>query len=128
MSGIVARKGYFIIREHQCFPWYDASEFRHIGSVEGGTVFEQTAKVSKVFAKMNLIELTNILRDLADRVNLVVFASHPRAPKNARRALKRTRPSKRPHVSTAKILSQKQYLKTDTLKGLVLYLYILQIY
>ncbi|MEH1780158.1 MAG: hypothetical protein V7K67_14995 [Nostoc sp.] len=46
LSGIVARKGYFIIREHQCFLWYDASEFRHIGSVEGGTVFEQTVKVS----------------------------------------------------------------------------------
>ena len=243
LSGIVARKGYFIIREHQCFPWYDASEFRHIGSVEGGKVFEQTVKVSddegylsnirrvkiildettrdgdseifiltnlptkvanalvvaqiyrqrwtietlfqilteifnceiktlgypkaavfafcvalvsynilsvvlaalrsihgikkieqevssyyladeirgtyrgmmiaippsewKVFAKMNLIELTNILRDLAARVNLVVFASHPRAPKKTRRVLKRTRPSKRPHVSTAKILSQK---------------------
>lgn len=244
LSGIAARKGYFIIREHQCFPWYDASEFRHIGSVEGGTVLEQTVKVSddegylsnirrvkiildettrdgdseifiltnlptkvanalvvaqiyrkrwtietlfqilteifnceiktlgypkaavfafcvalvsynilsvvlaalrsihgikkieqevssyyladeirgtyrgmmiaippkewKVFAKMNLIELTNILRDLAARVNLVVFASHPRAPKKTRRVLKRTRPSKRPHVSTAKILSQKQ--------------------
>ncbi|MBD2360341.1 transposase [Anabaena minutissima FACHB-250] len=243
LSGIAAKKGYFIIREHQCFPWYDASEFRHIGSVEGGTVFEQTVKVSddegylsnirrvkiildettrdgdseifiltnlptkvanalvvaqiyrkrwtietlfqilteifnceiktlgypkaavfafcvalvsynilsvvlaalrsihgikkieqevssyyladeirgtyrgmmiaippsewKVFAKMNLIELTNILRDLAVRVNLVVFASHPRAPKKTRRVLKRTRPSKRPHVSTAKILSQK---------------------
>ncbi|MEH2335985.1 transposase [Nostoc sp.] len=243
LSGIVAIKGYFIIREHQCFPWYDVSEFRHIGSVEGGTVFEQTVKVSddqgylsnirrvkiildettrdgdseifiltnlstkvanallvaqiyrkrwtietlfqilteifnceiktlgypkaavfafcvalvsynilsvvlaalrsihgikkieqevssyyladeirgtyrgmmiaippsewKVFAKMNLIELANILRDLASRVNLVVFASHPRAPKNTRRVLKRTRPSKRPHVSTAKILSQK---------------------
>lgn len=39
---------------------------------------------------MNLIELTNILRDLADRVNLVVFASHPRAPKKTRRVLKRT--------------------------------------
>ncbi|MEJ6481498.1 transposase [Nostoc punctiforme UO1] len=243
LSGIVARKGYFIIREHQCFPWYDASEFRHIGSVEGGTVFEQTVKVSddegylsnirrikvildettrdgdseifiltnlstevanalvvaqiyrkrwkietlfqilteifnceiktlgypkaalfafcvalvsynilsvilaalrsihgiqkieqevssyyladeikgtyrgmmiaispkewKVFAKMNLIELKNVLQDLAANVNLVVFASHPRAPKKTRRTLKRTRPSKRPHVSTAKILSRK---------------------
>jgi hypothetical protein len=28
LSGIVASKGYFIIREHQCFPWYDASKFR----------------------------------------------------------------------------------------------------
>lgn len=243
LSGIVARKGHFIIREHQCFPWHDASEFRHIGSVEGGKVFEQTVKVSdnegylseirrvkvildkatrdgdleifiltnlpakvanallvaqiyhkrwtietlfqvlteifnceiktlgypkaalfafcvalvsynilsvvlaalrsvhgiqkieqevssyyladeirgtyrgmmiaippkewKVFAKMNLIELTNILKNLADHVDLIVFMSHPRGPKKTRRTLKRTRPSKRPHVSTAKILSQK---------------------
>ncbi|MEO0969573.1 MAG: transposase [Cyanobacteria bacterium J06639_18] len=243
LSGIVARKGHFIIREHQCFPWHNASEFRHIGSVEGGKVFEQTVKVSddegylseirrvkvildqatrdgdleifiltnlsakvanallvaqiyrkrwtietlfqilteifnceiktlgypkaalfafcvalvsynilsvvlaalrsvhgiqkieqevssyyladeirgtyrgmmiaippkewKVFAKMNLIELTNILKNLAVHVDLIVFMSHPRGPKKTRRTLKRTRPSKRPHVSTAKILSQK---------------------
>ena len=41
LSGIVARAGYFIIREHKCLPWYDASEFSHIGSVEGGKVLEQ---------------------------------------------------------------------------------------
>lgn len=242
LSGIVARKGYFIIREHQCFPWYDASEFRQIGSVEGGTVFEQIVQVSdlegylskirrvkvildettrdgdseifiltnlatkvanalvvaqiyrkrwkietlfqilteifnceiktlgypkaalfafcvalvsynilsvvlaalrslhgirkieqevssyylaneikgtyrgmtiaippkewEVFGQMNLIELTNILRKLATHVNLTVFMSHPRGPKKTRRKFPRTRPSKRPHVSTAKILSK----------------------
>ena len=61
----------------------------------------------KVFAKMNLIELTNILKNLAVHVDLIIFMSHPRGPKKTRRTLKRTRPFKRPHVSTAKILSQK---------------------
>ena len=233
LSGIVARAGYFIIREHECFPWHDASEFRHIGSVEGGQVWEQTIKVSdnegylstirrvkvildettrdgdgeililtnlspqvatglliaqiyrkrwtietlfqilteifnceikalgypkaalfafcvalvsynilsvvlaalrnlhgmskieqevssyyladeirgtyrgmmiaippqewEIFGQMNLIELTNILKDLATHVNLAVFMSHPRQPKKHRRKFKRIRPSKRPH-------------------------------
>ncbi len=242
LSGIVARAGYFIIREHECFPWHDASEFRHIGSVEGGQVWEQTVKVSdnegylstirrvkvildettrdgdgeifiltnlspqvatglliaqiyrkrwtietlfqilteifnceikalgypkaalfafcvalvsynilsvvlaalrnlhgmskieqevssyyladeirgtyrgmmiaippqewEIFGQMNFIELTNILKDLATHVNLAVFMSHPRGPKKHRRKFKRIRPAKRPHVSTAKILSK----------------------
>ncbi|MGB3695409.1 MAG: hypothetical protein WA865_00490 [Spirulinaceae cyanobacterium] len=46
LSGIVARAGYFIIREHKGLPWYDASEFSRIGSVEGGKVLEQIVKVS----------------------------------------------------------------------------------
>lgn len=41
------------------------------------------------------------------RIMVRRLASHPRAPKKTRRILKRTHPSKRPHVSTAKILSQK---------------------
>lgn len=60
----------------------------------------------KIFEQMNLIELTNILQDLATHVDLAVFMSHPRGPKKTRRKFQRTRPSKRPHVSTAKILSQ----------------------
>jgi hypothetical protein len=59
-----------------------------------------------VFQPMSLSELTNVLRDLATLVNLTVFVSHPRAPKKTRRRLKRIRPAKRPHVSTAKLLSQ----------------------
>ena len=43
----------------------------------------------------------------ATHVDLIVFMSHPRGSKKTRRTLKRTRPSKRPHVSTTKILSQK---------------------
>lgn len=246
LSGIVAKAGYFIIREHECLPWHDASEFRYIGTVDGGKVFEQTVKVSddegylstirrvkvildettrdgdseifiltnlsaqiatslliaqiyrkrwtietlfqilteifnceikalgypkaalfafcvalvsynilsvvlaalrslhgikkieqevssyyladeicgtyrgmmiaippqewEIFGQMNFIELTNILQYLATHVDLAVFMSHPRRPKKTRRKFKRTRPSKRPHVSTAKILSK---IKTE---------------
>ncbi|MGH8002773.1 MAG: transposase [Brasilonema sp.] len=242
LSGLAAHKGAFIIREHQCFPWHSADEFRYIGSVEGGEVFEQTIVVSdddgylskvrrvkvvlseatrdgdseifiltnlsclvatalviaqlyrkrwqletlfqiltvifnceiktlgypkaalfafcvalvaynilsvvlaslrsihssekieqevssyyladeirgtyrgmmiavppqqwKVFGLMSLMELTNVLQDLATHVNLTAFVRHPRSQKKTRRQLKRTRPVKRPHVSTAKLLCQ----------------------
>ena len=66
----------------------------------------------EIFGQMNLMELTNILQDLATRVNLAVFLSHPRGPKKTRRKFKRIRPSKNPHVSTAKILSK---IKTEKL-------------
>jgi hypothetical protein len=66
----------------------------------------------KIFGQMNFMELTNILQDLATHVNLTVFLSHPRAPKKTRRKFKRIRPSKSPHVSTAKILSK---IKTEKL-------------
>jgi len=46
LSGIASHKGFFIIREHKCLPWHGAGEFRDIGSVEGGKVFEQTILVS----------------------------------------------------------------------------------
>ncbi len=242
LSGIVARKGFFIIREHLCFPWHSTDEFRYIGSVEGRKVLEQTIVVSdddgylsrirrvkvvleeptrdgdseifiltnlccsvatalvvaqlyrkrwtletlfqiltvsfnceiktlgypkaalfafcvaivsynilsvvlaalrsvygtekiqqevsgyyladeirgtyrgmmiaippkewKVFEPMTLIELTSLLQDLAAHVNLAAFLRHPRSPKKTRRRLKRTRPVKQPHVSTAKLLLQ----------------------
>ncbi len=65
----------------------------------------------EIFGQMNFIELTNILKDLATHVNLAVFMSHPRGPKKHRRKFKRIRPSQRPHVSTAKILSQNKTQK-----------------
>ena len=67
LSGIVARKGHFIIREHQCFPWHDASEFRHIGSVEGGKVFEQTVKVSDDEGYLSEIRRVKVILDQATR-------------------------------------------------------------
>lgn len=247
LSSIVAQKGYFIIREHQCLPWHDAEQWSYMGEVDGGKIFEQIVVVSdndgylakirrvkvvlgeetrdgdseifiltnlpisvanallvaqlyrqrwtietlfqiltvvfnceiktlgypkaalfafcvalvsynilsvvlaalrsihgsqkieqevssyylvdeicgtyrgmmiaiapqewKVFEPMSLIELTHVLQDLATHLNLRVFLRHPRAPKKTRRRLKRTRPVKRPHVSTAKILSQNKLIK-----------------
>lgn len=242
LSGLVGRKGYFIIREHQCLPWHNANEFRYVGSVDGGEIFEQTIHVSdddgflshlrrvkvvleqasrdgdqeifiltnlsvtvatavviaqlyrkrwtietlfqvltvifnceiktlaypkaalfafcvalvsynilsvvlaalrsiygiekigqevssyylvdeirgtyrgmmiaippsewEVFEQMSLMELTQVLQDLASLVNLVAFLRHPRPEKKTRFRLKRQRPAKHPHISTAKILSQ----------------------
>lgn len=242
LSGIVANAGYFIIREHKCLPWHDASEFSRIGSIEGGKVWEQIVKVSddegylstirrvqvildettrdgdseisiltnlpstvanalviaqiyrkrwtietlfqilteifnceiktlgypkaalfafcvalvsynilavvlaalrsvhgiekiehevssyyladeirgtyrgmmiaipppewQVFHQINLIDFSKILQDLAIKVNLAVFLSHPRSTKKTKKWVKKTRPTKNPHVSTAKILSQ----------------------
>lgn len=247
LSGIVAQKGFFIIRQHQCFPWHNGSDFHYIGLVKGGKVFEQTITVSDddgylstirrvkvileedtrdgdheifiltnlpitevnalvvaqlyrkrwtletlfqiltvvfncqiktfgypkaalfafcvalvsynilsvvlaalksvygnpkveqevstyyladeirgtyrgmmiaipaqewtLFAKMSLIELTEELKRLASFVNLKVFLRHPRSPKKTRRRFKRTPPTKRPHVSTAKILAKIQAKK-----------------
>jgi|GEM_PF-4065842 len=70
-------------------PWHQADEFRYVGSIEGGMV----------------------LQHLASLVNLSTFACHPRAEKKTRFRLKRQRPAKRPHVSTAKILWQTQAKK-----------------
>ena len=54
---------------------------------------------------MNLIDLTQILKDLAALVNLAIFLSRPRSTKKTKNWVKKTRPPKKPHVSTAKILS-----------------------
>jgi IS4 transposase len=65
----------------------------------------------EIFQQMNLINLAKILQDLATRVNLAVFLSHPRSTKKTKKWVKKTRPTKKPHVSTAKILSQNQLQK-----------------
>ena len=60
----------------------------------------------QVFDQINLLDLTQVLQDLATKVNLSVFLSHPRSTKKTQKWVKKTRPTKKPHVSTAKILSQ----------------------
>ena len=62
----------------------------------------------QVFNQINLIDLSKILQDLATKVNLAVFLSHPRSTKKTKKWVKKTRPTKKPHVSTVKILSQNQ--------------------
>ena len=247
LSGIVKNQGYFIIREHKCLPWHSKEEFRPLGLVEGGEVFEQSIVVSdeqgylsqirrikvvleeatrdgdseifiltnlsptiatastiaqtyrhrwsietlfqvltdifnceiktlgypkaalfvfcvalvsynilsvvlaalrsvhgierieqdissyyladeirgtyrgmmiaispqewEVFNQINLINLTKILKNLATKVDLAVFLSHPRSTKKTKKWVKKTRPTKKPHISTAKILSQNKTQK-----------------
>ena len=65
----------------------------------------------QVFCQMNLIGLTKVLKDLATLVNLALFLSHPRSTKKTQKWVKKTRPTKNPHVSTAKILSQNKTQK-----------------
>ena len=65
----------------------------------------------QVFHQINLIDLTKILQDLATKVNLAVFLSHPRSTKKTKKWVKKIRPTKKPHVSTAKILSQNKSQK-----------------
>ena len=65
----------------------------------------------QVFSQMNLIDLTKVLQDLATLVNLAVFLSHPRSTKKTKKWVKKTRPTKKPHVSTAKIISQNKTQK-----------------
>jgi hypothetical protein len=42
LSGIVAAEGYFIIREHQCFPWHKPGPWSYIGKVDGGQVWDKS--------------------------------------------------------------------------------------
>ncbi|WP_156114261.1 hypothetical protein [Myxosarcina sp. GI1] len=45
----------------------------------------------QVFNQINLIYLTKILQDLATKVNLAVFVSHPRFTKKTKKWDKKTR-------------------------------------
>ena len=62
----------------------------------------------QIFNQINLIDLTKILQYLATKVNLSLFLSHPRSTKKTQKWVKKTLPTKKPHISTAKILSQNQ--------------------
>jgi hypothetical protein len=82
-----------------------------IPAADQARAHEVGVSVTSVYNKLNfdtmtLIELTKILLNLAAQVNLAAFSRHPRSPKKTRRRRKRTRRANRPHVSTAKILSQ----------------------
>ena len=71
----------------------------------------------QVFNQINLINLTKTLKHLATKVNLAVFLSHPRSTKKTKKWVKKTHPTKKPHVSTAKILSQNKTRKKTPRKG-----------
>ena len=94
--------------EQEVSSYYLADEIR---GTYRGMMIAIPAQEWQVFNQMNLIELTNVLQDLAALVNLAVFLSHPRSTKKTKKWVKKTRPTKKPHVSTAKIIFQNQTLK-----------------
>jgi len=55
-----------------------------------------------IFQKMSLLQLVDILLELAEKVNLLKFKKVRRGPKKP--PIKRDKYSKQPHVSTAKLL------------------------
>lgn len=89
--------------EQEVSSYYLADEIR---GIYRGMMIAIPPPEWQVFEQMSLMELTQVLQDLADRVNLTAFVRHPRTQKETRSRLKRHRPAKRPHISTAKILSQ----------------------
>jgi hypothetical protein len=89
--------------EQEVSSYYLADEIR---STYRGMMIAIPPKEWQVFNHMNLIDLTKVLQNLATQVNLAVFLSHPRSTKKLKKWVKKTRPTRKPHVSTAKILSQ----------------------
>ncbi len=94
--------------EQEVSSYYLAYEIR---GTYRGMMIAIPPKEWQVFNQMNLIDLTKVLQDLATLVNLAVFLSHPRSTKKTKNWVKKTRPTKKPHVSTAKILSQNKTQK-----------------
>lgn len=45
LFGIAERKAFFVTRQHKGLPWQAESEFRHVGKVEGGEVWEQAVRL-----------------------------------------------------------------------------------
>jgi hypothetical protein len=101
LEGIAAKQAYFIIREHKCLPWHSQEEFRSLGSVD----------------------LTKILKNLATKVNLAVFLSHPRSKKKTKkRSGSRKVVPPRSHIFLLlkfypKIKLKNRHLKRAALKG-----------
>lgn len=46
LFGIVAQQGDFVIPQHQCLPWHPIDDFRPVGRIDSGQVFEQTILLS----------------------------------------------------------------------------------
>lgn len=68
------------------------------------------------FGALTASELASMLRELATQVNLAAYTKHPRAPKKKPGPKKQHDP-KVPHVSTAKILAQRQQNKKEKKTG-----------
>ncbi|WP_319423452.1 hypothetical protein [Pleurocapsa sp. FMAR1] len=114
----VARVRYGQRRFSTCSPSDAAKRLSGVvATVEGAIPLQKW----QVFNLINLIDLTKILKQLAASVNLAVFLSHPRSTKKTKKWVKKTRPTDKPHVFTATILSQNKTQKQTPWKGLVSY-------
>ena len=94
--------------EQEVSSYYLADEIR---GTYRGMMIAISPQEWQVFNQINLINLTKILKHLATKVNLAIFLSHPRSTKKTKKWVKKTRPTKKPHISTAKILSQNKTQK-----------------
>ena len=94
--------------EQEVSSYYLADEIR---GTYRGMMIAIPSQEWQIFNQMSLIDLTQVLQDLAKKVDLAVFLSHPRSTKKTKKWVKKTRPTKKPHVSTAKILSQNKTQK-----------------
>ncbi len=61
---------------------------------------------------MNQEQFASILQELAKKVKLSAFLSHPRGPKQKKK--KPTYDPRHPHVSTARLLAQKKKQRAST--------------
>lgn len=59
-----------------------------------------------LFGTLTVVQLADVLRDLARRVRLDKFKKHPRGPKKPKPTPKRDK--RKPHVSTAKLLAERE--------------------
>jgi IS4 transposase len=67
LSGIVAKQGYFIIREHKCLPWHSKDEFQPLGSIEGGEVSEQSIVINDESGHLSPVRRIKVVLEEATR-------------------------------------------------------------
>ncbi len=83
-------------------------EFSHyylaheIAEVHRGMMIAVPSEEWVIFAKLSVLQMVTLLKELAANVRLRSFRKHPRGPKKPR--IKRKSDPKTPHVSTAKLL------------------------
>lgn len=76
----------------------------HISKVYAGMMIAVPAKRWEVFRRLDEKQLTNLLKELADKIDLKRFRKHPRGPKKPQP--KKISGAKSKHVSTARILAK----------------------
>jgi hypothetical protein len=75
----------------------------HISKVYAGMMIAVPAKHWQIFRRLDDKQLTDLLKELAEKIELKRFRKHPRGPK--RPQPKKISGAKRKHVSTARILA-----------------------